>query len=65
MLYVVVEELILEMSQGRHSNLGTVFFAAGFSVIMTPDVAQEYDLKRNRSLPGRQNKNQFFSGSQK
>lgn len=30
MLYVVVEELIPEMSQGRHSNIGTVFFAAGF-----------------------------------
>ena len=39
MLYVVVEELIPEMSQGRHSNLGTVFFAAGFSVMMTLDVA--------------------------
>ena len=25
MLYVVVEALILEMSQGRHSNVGTVF----------------------------------------
>ena len=33
MLYVVVEELIPEMSQGNHSNLGTVFFAAGFSVL--------------------------------
>ena len=33
MLYVVVEELIPEMSQGRHSNLGTVFFAVGFSVM--------------------------------
>ena len=39
MLYVVVEELILEMSQGRHSNLGTVFFAVGFSVMMVLDVA--------------------------
>ncbi len=39
MLYVVVEELIPEMSQGRHSNLGTVFFAVGFSVMMTLDVA--------------------------
>ena len=26
MLYVVVEELISEMSQGQHSNVGTVFF---------------------------------------
>ena len=39
MLYVVVEELIPEISQGRHSNLGTVFFAVGFSVMMTLDVA--------------------------
>ena len=37
--YVVVEELIPEMSQGKHSNLGTVFFAVGFSVMMTLDVA--------------------------
>lgn len=39
MLYVVVEELIPEMSQGRHSNVGTIFFAAGFSVMMVLDVA--------------------------
>ena len=39
MLYVVVEELIPEMSQGQHSNVGTVFFAVGFSVIMVLDVA--------------------------
>ena len=39
MLYVVVEELIPEMSQGRHSNVGTVFFAVGFSVMMALDVA--------------------------
>ena len=39
MLYVVVEELIPEMSQGDHSNLGTVFFAVGFSVMMILDVA--------------------------
>ena len=39
MLYVVVEELIPEMSQGRHSNIGTVFFAAGFSLMMVLDVA--------------------------
>ena len=39
MLYVVVEELIPEMSQGKHSNIGTVFFAAGFSVMMVLDVA--------------------------
>ena len=39
MLYVVVEELIPEMSAGKHSNIGTVFFAAGFSVMMILDVA--------------------------
>ena len=39
MLYVVVEELLPEMSQGTHSNLGTIFFAVGFSVMMTLDVA--------------------------
>ena len=39
MLYVVVEELIPEMSQGEHSNIGTVFFALGFSVMMMLDVA--------------------------
>ena len=39
MLYVVVEELIPEASQGAHSNLGTLFFAVGFSVMMVLDVA--------------------------
>lgn len=39
MLYVVVEELIPEMSAGSHSNVGTVFFAVGFSVMMILDVA--------------------------
>lgn len=39
MLYVVVEELIPEMSAGKHSNIGTVFFAVGFSVMMILDVA--------------------------
>ena len=39
MLYVVVEELIPEMSQGHHSNIGTIFFAVGFSIMMTLDVA--------------------------
>lgn len=38
MLYVVVEELIPEMSAGEHSNIGTVFFAVGFSVMMILDV---------------------------
>lgn len=39
MIYVVVEELIPEMSQGKHSNMGTVFYAVGFSVMMMLDVA--------------------------
>ena len=39
MLYVVVEELIPEMSQGTHSNIGTVFFAVGFTAMMILDVA--------------------------
>ena len=39
MLYVVVEELIPEMSQGKHSDVGTVFFAIGFSLMMVLDVA--------------------------
>ena len=39
MLYVVVEELIPEMSEGDHSNIGTVFFAVGFTMMMVLDVA--------------------------
>lgn len=39
MLYVVVEELIPEMSEGEHSNIGTIFFAVGFSLMMMLDVA--------------------------
>ena len=39
MIYVVVEELIPEMSSGEHSNIGTLFFAVGFTIMMTLDVA--------------------------
>ncbi|MCR5293089.1 MAG: ZIP family metal transporter [Eubacterium sp.] len=39
MLYVVVEELIPEMSEGEHSNIGVVLFAVGFSLMMALDVA--------------------------
>lgn len=39
MLYVVVEELIPEMSAGEHSNIGAISFALGFSVMMALDVA--------------------------
>lgn len=38
MIYVVVEELIPEMSEGEHSNLGTIAFALGFGLMMTLDV---------------------------
>lgn len=39
MIYVVVEELIPETSEGEHSNIGTVGFALGFVVMMVLDVA--------------------------
>jgi len=39
MLYVVVEELIPEMSAGKHSNIGVISFAVGFSLMMALDVA--------------------------
>lgn len=39
MMYVVVEELIPEMSEGRHSNLGTIAFSLGFVLMMVLDVA--------------------------
>ena len=39
MLYVVVEELIPEMSQGEHSNIGVLMFSAGFTLMMALDVA--------------------------
>ena len=39
MMYVVVEELIPEMSEGEHSNLGVVMFAVGFTLMMALDVA--------------------------
>ena len=39
MIYVVVEELIPEMSQGEHSDVGTLTFALGFTLMMALDVA--------------------------
>lgn len=39
MIYVVVEELIPEMSVGEHSNVGVLAFAVGFSLMMALDVA--------------------------
>jgi ZIP family zinc transporter len=39
MMYVVVEELIPEMSEGEHSNIGVIMFSIGFSLMMALDVA--------------------------
>ena len=37
MLYVVVEELIPEMSEGEHSHIGTIFFGIGFLMMFVLD----------------------------
>ena len=39
MIYAVVEELVPEMSQGKHSNIGTISFAIGFTLMLALDVA--------------------------
>lgn len=39
MMYVVVEELIPEMSEGEHSHIGTLLFSLGFTIMMMLDVA--------------------------
>jgi ZIP family zinc transporter len=39
MIYVVVEELIPEMSSGEHSNVGVITFSVGFILMMALDVA--------------------------
>ena len=39
MMYVVVEELIPEISEGEHSNVGTIAFSLGFVLMMVLDVA--------------------------
>lgn len=39
MMYVVIEELIPEMSEGEHSNIGVIMFALGFTLMMALDVA--------------------------
>ena len=39
MMYVVVEELIPEMSEGEHSNIGVIMFSIGFTLMMALDVA--------------------------
>lgn len=38
MMYVVVEELIPETQEGKHSNMGTIGFAFGFMMMMLLDV---------------------------
>ena len=40
MMYVVVEELIPEMSEGKHSNIGTIAFSLGFVLMMILDVTR-------------------------
>ena len=39
MMYVVVEELVPEMAEGEHSNIGVLMFAFGFTLMMALDVA--------------------------
>lgn len=39
MIYVVVEELIPESHNNRHSNIPTIAFAVGFALMMMLDVA--------------------------
>ena len=39
MIFVVVEELVPEMAEGEHSNLGTIMFMIGFVLMMILDVA--------------------------
>ena len=38
MIYVVVEELIPEMSEGKHSNIGVIAFSIGFVLMMILDI---------------------------
>ena len=38
-MYVVIEELIPEMASGKHTNVSTIMFAFGFTLMMTLDVA--------------------------
>ena len=39
MIYVVVEELIPEANEGKHSNLATIGLAIGFVLMMVLDIA--------------------------
>ena len=38
MIYVVVEELVPDMSEGKHSNIATICFMLGFVVMMALDI---------------------------
>ena len=38
MMYVVVEKLIPEINEGKHSDLGVIMFAVGFTLMMALDV---------------------------
>ena len=49
-LYVVVEELIPEMSEGEHSNIGVILFSVGFTLMMILDVALGQYLKMLNSV---------------
>lgn len=39
MMYVVVEELVPEMAEGEHSNMGVILLTVGFTLMMALDVA--------------------------
>ncbi len=39
MIYVVVEELIPESQNGKHSNLATISLMVGFVLMMILDIA--------------------------
>ena len=39
MMYVVIEELIPESQNGKHSNIGTIGAAVGFALMMVLDIA--------------------------
>ena len=39
MMYVVVEELVPQMTEGEHSHLPVLLFSLGFTVMMALDVA--------------------------
>ena len=53
MMYVVVEELIPEMSEGKHTNIGTVLFSLGFVTMMILDVALGKKIKRFFTMKNR------------